>query len=482
MQTKILIGLLLYPVFHIFLWSANPPDVDSINFVTALQHYNIAIDSPHPPGYPAYVGLAKLTSFIVGANHAYQLVNLLLVICIALLVYFSLIKLKLETEAWVSVLVILTHPLLLSASIVPESYVSDACFGASILAWVTFNHRKPKVLLLGLALFFYVFGLFRVVSDILLLPLTMALIWHFSSNKLLTFKVAVLAVIACFLAWLSTIELVGGYDIYKSAVNRVMVDAVKESSVFAGASLANHSHMVLKLGMWLLFSTTPLLLVCFATIGFSKSSKIKYKDLSFDNWLIMAWVLPALAFYILIYYLKPTHLLIFLPVYAICLASSLKKLAFYAKPNVFISALLLLIGLQLTLFFAPNKSWHHSIYRQSYGYLQSQDAAWDELKQAVTHIPNENTLVLWSLGPDTSMYTLRLLNISSPVAIINSVKKTIEFVDPQTMKWQPPRRLDSVSQNQYRYIAVITARKGHIESAIVEINPTETRSLAQFSY
>ena len=482
MQTKMFVGLMVYAVLHIFLWSANPPDVDPINFVTALQHYNVAIDSPHPPGYPGYVGLARIASMLVAANHAYQLVNLFLVISTALLVYYSLVKLGMETEAWVSALIILSHPLLLSSTLVQESYVSDACLGACILAWVIFSHRNSKLLLVGLILFFYLFGLFRVVSDVLLLPLTLALVWRFSDDKLLTLKAMVLILLACFLAWLTTVALAGGYEIYKTAVDRVMVDAVKSSSILAGASLDNHIRMLVKLGIWLFFSTIPLLLVCFGVGIFSNGIEQKYKEKSFDNRLALAWVLPPLAFYVFVYYLKPTYLLIFLPVYAIYLASSLKKLAFYFKMDIFKPVLLLFIGLQLSLFFTPNKSWPQSIYRESYSYMLAQDSAWEELKQAVKPIPRQNTLLVWHLGPGLSMYTLRLLDVPYPVAIIHASHKTIEFVEPHDMRWLPPQYLSAIHQNQYHYIAELIERHGHIVAKVTEIKPDETRSLDEFVF
>ena len=77
--------LLAVSCLHVLAWSNHPPDVDPINFMAALQDYNISQDAPHPPGYPLYVALAKVTKFIVGPNHAFQLVNLAMVLITSVL-------------------------------------------------------------------------------------------------------------------------------------------------------------------------------------------------------------------------------------------------------------------------------------------------------------------------------------------------------------------------------------------------------------
>lgn len=52
-------------------------DWDEALFCLALRNYNVAQHHPHPPGFPVYVGAAKLVRFFVDSDfHAYQAINL----------------------------------------------------------------------------------------------------------------------------------------------------------------------------------------------------------------------------------------------------------------------------------------------------------------------------------------------------------------------------------------------------------------------
>ena len=37
-------------------------DIDSINFALGVESFSVAAHRPHPPGYPIFIGLAKLST------------------------------------------------------------------------------------------------------------------------------------------------------------------------------------------------------------------------------------------------------------------------------------------------------------------------------------------------------------------------------------------------------------------------------------
>ena len=49
------------------LWSLAPAleDIDSINFGMGLRHFAPALHQPHPPGYPVYMALGRLSLWII---------------------------------------------------------------------------------------------------------------------------------------------------------------------------------------------------------------------------------------------------------------------------------------------------------------------------------------------------------------------------------------------------------------------------------
>jgi hypothetical protein len=52
---------------HLALSAPSLEDIDSINFALGLRRFSIADHQPHPPGYPVYVGLGRVSRTVVGA-------------------------------------------------------------------------------------------------------------------------------------------------------------------------------------------------------------------------------------------------------------------------------------------------------------------------------------------------------------------------------------------------------------------------------
>src|SRR5207245_1948274 len=45
-------------------------DWDSVNFLRAISYFDMRLQQPHPPGYPAYVFLARVINFFTHDPHA----------------------------------------------------------------------------------------------------------------------------------------------------------------------------------------------------------------------------------------------------------------------------------------------------------------------------------------------------------------------------------------------------------------------------
>ena len=85
---RVLAALLVgFVPLHFMAWSAYPPDADPVNFFMALGDYDVAQDRPHPPGYPGYVLGGRLLALLAGPAHAYQLLNLLLLLLTSVALY-----------------------------------------------------------------------------------------------------------------------------------------------------------------------------------------------------------------------------------------------------------------------------------------------------------------------------------------------------------------------------------------------------------
>lgn len=58
---------LLFLGLHLRALPQTLEDIDSINFALGVEHFDIARHQPHPPGYPVFIGLAKISTRAVGA-------------------------------------------------------------------------------------------------------------------------------------------------------------------------------------------------------------------------------------------------------------------------------------------------------------------------------------------------------------------------------------------------------------------------------
>ena len=55
---------LLFLAAHLVLLPGTLGDIDSINFALGVRDFDVAHHQPHPPGYPLYIGLAKLSTAV----------------------------------------------------------------------------------------------------------------------------------------------------------------------------------------------------------------------------------------------------------------------------------------------------------------------------------------------------------------------------------------------------------------------------------
>src|SRR2546429_242054 len=54
-----------YLALHLPFLAPNLEDVDSINFALGLRDFNPGLHQPHPPGYPVYMALGRISLWLV---------------------------------------------------------------------------------------------------------------------------------------------------------------------------------------------------------------------------------------------------------------------------------------------------------------------------------------------------------------------------------------------------------------------------------
>ena len=316
--------LVIVGVAHAWCSAPFPNDVDPMNFVAALRRFDVLDDAPHAPGYPLFVGAARVARVLTGEMHAYQGVNLLCVLLMGAMGFAALASLGRPALGLAWCVACTTHPLVWAATIVPECYVTDAAAGTCLVAIaVLLRRRSDLVAALGVAVVVLVQGLLRPVSAVMLQPLAVgacALLAVAPSLRraLLGFVASGLVVAV---AYALVVACAGGAEAYGEAARTVMLASFRASSILAGAPLQAHAAMVAKYLVWLaLLGGVPVLLALLARWAPRRGGDSRTPGEAADptlgwRWSVVGllWFVPPAAVYLLFYYLKPTYHLVYLP-------------------------------------------------------------------------------------------------------------------------------------------------------------------------
>ena len=473
----LMVGMLA--MLHYLAWANFPPDVDPIHFTFALSHnFSPAVDTPHPPGYPLYVFAGRLAAALVGEHHAYQFVNLSMLLGSGGALYWLFRHFNAAAVGIASAVLLMSHPLAWAATVIPECYVSDLFFGCAILALVMTQQDSGRRLLTGVFILFFLLGLIRPVSGAMLLPLAMVASYKTTHSKSRPIFVAVAATIAVALAYAITVSISGGWETYRTATDRVMGEAFRKSSIFGGAPLSAHLFMLQRLFGWLLFFSLPMAIIMFIA-GLTSKWKLQFGQHASALMIGGAWLLPPLAFYSLIYYLKPTYQLIYLPCLLIPIAWALLR-----KDSTFnqLGAKLILSGLvivQFAIFFLPIPNTPEPIRRLTHAYFTQQDQAWEELTQKLAAMPRKNTLLIWAAHPSLTGWAVRLLDWEGPIGMAFPTRSRLDYIDSTTKNWVPSGEADTKIDKKYDGVVIVDELAG---KCVVQYIPLKNRQLRRVDY
>ena len=66
-RLRLLVALasLVFLVAHLRALPRTLEDIDSINFALGVEHFDVALHRPHPPGYPVFIGLARASTHAI---------------------------------------------------------------------------------------------------------------------------------------------------------------------------------------------------------------------------------------------------------------------------------------------------------------------------------------------------------------------------------------------------------------------------------
>lgn len=297
---------------------------DAANFALALQHYDVRLHQPHPPGYPYFVGLAWLFQLAVGeANAALVLVSVLLE-CVAVAALFLLAR------TWLGLWPAVAAALALVCSVtfwtygeVALAYPALAAFSTLVALFVYQTRIQRKDRLLAAAAAYAVGSGFRPDLAAFLLPLLAFGAWGQPRNRVVA--AAAIAAGGVLLWLLPVMWLSGGPAEYLTVLSTYTgVDVVERYAPAARGLpglLVNVTDTALYLGYALY--ANGVLVAGAALLLWRRPPRAELPRYL----LLLAWVAPMAVFYLAVHVGDPGYVFGILPALLLLGADGWRRLA-----------------------------------------------------------------------------------------------------------------------------------------------------------
>ncbi len=237
---SILFFILTIPLLTLF-----PFNWDAAQFVLAVNHYDITIHQPHPPGYPLFILAGKILSIIMQPHTALLMVSVVFALGSCLGMYWLVYQVwkkrwlaSVVTFAW------MLNPAMWFYRETALTYTVDACASVivAILALYAIRTREAKYMY-ATAIALALFGGFRPSLVILLVPV-LALQWLAVRKwKLIITSIGILG-IGCVAWYAPMVYITGGYELYSETSRVQFEEAASAGSVLYGATLERNIEQV----------------------------------------------------------------------------------------------------------------------------------------------------------------------------------------------------------------------------------------------
>lgn len=290
-------------------------DVDPINLLYAMGHFNPAHHAPHPPGYLVYVGLLRGLRSVVGDDPfgVVQLLSRLFSTATIPLVYAAVRRLRPADDFAAGLAAVLAafHPFLLYHGVDAQTHTSEA-FAAALLLLVLVRYRQcpsatwaiaaGAVLALGSAFrpSFVVAGVGPIA-------------WAIGLRRPAHLGVAGVVSIVGAVGWLvPTFEASGGYALWRLAQDALVSQTfLRTSSPFSDEASSPFVWFNFRSTLaWLFLALAPALLVAGVRRGRANPSDEAYQT---ARSLAVASAAPSVLFYLAMFCSEPGYLLGFVP-------------------------------------------------------------------------------------------------------------------------------------------------------------------------
>jgi 4-amino-4-deoxy-L-arabinose transferase-like glycosyltransferase len=313
-----------------------------VNFASAIYEFDIANESPHPPGYIIYVWLTRTVNLIFHDPQMTMVSISMFSSALAVVGLYYLGRLMFNQRiGLIASLFLATSPIFWFYGEIALPHTLDMVFVIlSVLMLYKIIHRDYRFLYPAIVTIAIAGGL-RPQTLVFLLPLVM-----FSLRKAGVRRIVIAGLTGaatCLIWFLPLINASGGLLEYLN-IMKIFGDRFQETtSIFMGAGLVGLQRNTAKVVLYTLYGLSltifPMLAYCLGVLTKYFRTNIDEKKL-----FIAFWILPALVFYLIIHMGQQGLIFVYLP--------ALFLLAAFAIDRIFIERRFLLVsGIICILFF-----------------------------------------------------------------------------------------------------------------------------------
>jgi hypothetical protein len=403
---------------------------DAVQFALALREYDVVKHQPHPPGYILYVGLGRIANaWLQDPTAAYVALAVAFSGLTTLVVYLLARTMYDRATALAAASVLAVSPLFWFYGSVGLTYAGEALF-ASIVAYFAVRALEGSETDAWLAAgYLAIAGGVRQSMLLLLLPLWLyACIVGVRRLRAVLIGVGVLGVLT--LLWfVPMVRLTGGLERYLEASVQLAGSIVTPTSIVGGpfeTTLRMSRYVVESM----LVGLGPLALAVLALPW-----HVRREGWDRREWLLVAWIAPAVLVYTLVHFGQAGYVLTFLPAVVILLARVLVTTVLHApllarwrplRPALTVTAVVAVVLVNGTFFVnarplprdfdTPKAAWRQTAEDEAFDWIFSRTAAALREHEAVVRtfvdairglFRPEDTVVITELGNPRSYPWLR---------------------------------------------------------------------------
>jgi hypothetical protein len=340
------------------VWSPLAPtrlfDFDAANFALSLEYFQPTAHQPQPPGYPLYVGLAKVIHLLVDDVPLTFLVAGLLGAAAAVLMLWILGEHMFGRQAGIfAALLFMTNPILWQTGMSDQVriYIAVISIGVALAAWPLFEDGDAALRSRRLVVSCLLFGILTGFRPEMVVSMTPLLLFAAVRNKMnfRHYLAAALALGVGMAPWLIVLLMrVGGIGGFIAMMRIYSADQASGSSVLFGAGWSAAWKMVASAFWWAslgVVSWIPAALL----VHWGKVREGPKRTRFF----LLVWFLSLFLFSIAVHIAASGHALGFIPV--LCLAGGwvLYSVGRTRGRLLMIPCVILALTLNVIFFFKP---------------------------------------------------------------------------------------------------------------------------------